>query len=688
MGGRQSCGKACSNCAAACVGPNLGPGDDFDDERPLCYPAGATFEETLEDLNTLDRQLLLFCATSNLAAVRWLLFLGAHGHACDANSTTCLHIACRAGALSIVDEMMNFKGLIKAADVAGWTPLHIAVLMGRREVVVRLLRAGAEPHVRNNKGQMAAELCADNGTYEALRSYELHAQQSPDKPWEFVQSNPCEDIIGSGMQYEPFFVPRQAVMSVPQYKKEFQQMGLAMFNQQPGYGLAFLVASGVARDYPVDMSKFLRQSNVDILQVGSFLGEAFSLSHTIRLEFINSVLLENTGVVSALVRVLRLLQLPDDLQKINRLVHGVARIWWRQHDRLLKSHGAGCGTAQDCTREEHSMDELVGLELKQYLTSSDALHQLMFSAVLLHWFLYRDGSEQLKVLDFDEWNRLNQGIEAGGIDVPEHVQRRVHAIICSGPVPELTVATEGRPHRQHVQERASEVTPRRPIIAISELLAHEGPAYIAGGGFPRPSGLAGSTQTVTYQHISNTFSESTHSSAGNRRGSGGMHDTSCASLASIPGARGGAPAPQIAPSRSVEGDSVWLGVGCSLLFFSEMPGATVPYAFVQLQKVTVTAVYGDKCTLALEGVTDQENAEVDANATRNGRHGTSEPAKVQSPTVPIIIVLLLPDGRWQELSMQRLELRFATLAEMQRWSQQLNAERMHLASERIQHGGY
>merc|ERR1719424_545206 len=150
-------------------------------------------------------------------------------------------------------------------------------------------------------------------------------------------------------------------------KKEFQKIGTLMFNQQPGYGLAFLVASGVARDYPVDMSTFFRRSKVAINQVGSFLGEAFSLSHTIRLEFINSVVLQNTGVVSALARVFHMLQLPDDLQKINRLVHGVARIWWRQHERMVKDqHGPAAAAKKQTSTDANGpaqMEELVGLEL-------------------------------------------------------------------------------------------------------------------------------------------------------------------------------------------------------------------------------------------------------------------------------------------------------------------------------------
>merc|ERR1719377_375460 len=86
-------------------------------------------------------------------------------------------------------------------------------------------------------------------------------------------------------------------------------------------------------------------------------------------------------------------------------------------------------------------EELVGLELKQYLTSSDVLHQLMFSTVLLHWYIHKDGTGQKREMDFSIWKRLNAGIEAGSTDVPEHVQQRVHSIVSRSFIIELAVAT-------------------------------------------------------------------------------------------------------------------------------------------------------------------------------------------------------------------------------------------------------
>jgi len=689
MGTRQSCSKACSNCTADCARASQGFGDDFDDERPGGDPAGATFEETLEDLNSLDRHLMLFCATSNLSAVRWLLYLGAHWNVSDANNTTCLHVACRAGALAIVKDMMQYKELLQAEDTAGWTPLHIAVLMGRREVVVRLLRCGASPHVRNHKGQVPAELCADNGTYEAIRSYELHLQQSPGQPWTFSKDHgAAEDIIGSRLQYEPFFVPRQPVIRSQQYKKEFQRIGMIIFNRQPGFGLAFLVASGVARDYPVDMSTFLRRSKVDIKQVGAFLGEAFSLSHTIRLEFINSVVLQNTGVVSALIQVFHMLQLPDDLQKINRLVHGVARIWWRQHERMLKdmmgimSNGStkkpgvrpGAGAAPGQTPQLHLAEELRGLELKQYLTSSDALHQIMFSTVLLHWYIYKDGTGPRRDLDYKLWKKLNEGLESGGSDVPEHVQLQIHALIEKAFIPELSVASVGtRSPSETVGgpggpdaggghgpgDGLATEKPRPSLLGVYTAL--EGWAQMVGGGFPRPPGMTG-VQTVTYKQVSNIFSEITHSTSGLPRSPLGTTGESALN----------GPAPQtgeLAPTSSRRDDFTWLSLCYTLLFFGASPHLGAPYAFVELRKIAVAGVDEESNILSLAGAPEIEEQEAELAAVS----GDDSPTLRNTNSAPVAIVLLLPDGRWQELSLQKLDLRLPDATQLSAWSTHLTA---------------
>ncbi len=159
-----------------------------------------------------------------------------------------------------------------------------------------------------------------------------------------------------------------------------QKLSEVIFNQRPGQGLAFIVATGGIRDFPVELSSFLGQQGISPAQVGQFLGEDFALSQTLRLEFINSVRLIGTGVVSCLAKVFKTIVIPTEMVKIDRLVDGIAQIWWRQHEQLIKKE-------QEEPRQVEE-PEVHGLELMRCLGNYDVLHQLMFATILLHWNLY------------------------------------------------------------------------------------------------------------------------------------------------------------------------------------------------------------------------------------------------------------------------------------------------------------
>ena len=74
----------------------------------------------------------------------------------------------RSGSVDIVQEFIRVGLSVKATDAAGWTPLHVAVFMGRRTAAVQLLEHGAELHVQNERGQTAVDLCSDTWLREAL----------------------------------------------------------------------------------------------------------------------------------------------------------------------------------------------------------------------------------------------------------------------------------------------------------------------------------------------------------------------------------------------------------------------------------------------------------------------------------------------------------------------------------------
>ena len=404
MGNRVFCSDA------VCPKSSLHPGVESElfDDSSTCDPAGAVFTETLEELNEIDRFLLLFSSTRNLAGVRWLCLLGANPDSCDTNGTTCLHAACRSGAVSVVKELLDQrKQSIDATDASGWSPLHVAVFMGRRQVCVLLLQQGADPLLRTHRGQTPIELGSDVWLREAMQSYSEHQSQHSKKPWRPPQSlqSGLQDVqVSSRLRFEPFFVPRTPVFK-DVASSDLQRLGKEIFNARPGQGLAFVVATGCIRDFPVELSAFLAQPGVCTEQVGQFLGEDFSLSQTLRLEFINSLRLLGTGVVSCLAKVFRAFVMPSELLKIDRLVDGVAQIWWRQHEQLAKKDAVE--TVHSRVTEDGA--EVQGLELMRAVGSYDVLHQLMFAAVLLHWNLYAPLPPSQRITT-DQWLQIGSGI--------------------------------------------------------------------------------------------------------------------------------------------------------------------------------------------------------------------------------------------------------------------------------------
>ncbi|CAE8647296.1 unnamed protein product, partial [Polarella glacialis] len=503
MGNRLFCSS--SMCPKASLNP--GAENELFDDSNSCDPAGAIFKETLEDLNEVDRLLLQFSSSTNLAGVRWLFILGANADACDTNGTTCLHVACRGGSLQIVLEFINRDLPLDATDVAGWTALHVALFMGRRNVAILLMQHGAELSVRTNRGQLPAELCSDIWLREALTQCATHRlQHGPDAVWQPDRGAPLlGDIqISSRLRFEPFFVPRTSVLKDVAHCSDVQRLGLEIFNQRPGQGLAFAVAAGCVRDFPVELSGFLSDNSAGPAQVGEFLGEDFALSQTLRLEYINSVRLTGTGVVSCLARVFKLFTIPADMQKLDRLVDGIAQIWWRQHEQLN-----GKDAESQSWRNFEDSCEVEGVELMKGLGSYDSLYQLMFSTMLLHWNLYSPLPQSQRVTP-KQWLQLNAGGEeadAAVLTTVRHVQSLVYNMISHAFYPQLEIwKTQRGGTADHKLSTAStrfaEAPPLKPDAA--------GWVRLVGGWF-HSLALVGAvpTGTVTYRHLRSILSETT-----------------------------------------------------------------------------------------------------------------------------------------------------------------------------------
>lgn len=699
------------------------PGQEADlfEDPHSCDPAGAVFRETLDDLNEVDRLLLLFCSTANLAAVRWLFVLGASPDTCDTNGTTCLHTACRSGSLAIVRDLIA-RGLpLDSADVTGWTALHIAAFMGRRSVALQLMQSGIELRRKNLKGFTPADLCSDGWLREAITSCGVHREYhggsrgTPAKavPWDYgKEQDIAEDIqVSARLRFEPFFVPRAPVVKDIARSSALQQLGIRIFNQRSGQGLAFLVATASVKDFPIELSTFLLENKVNPVQVGEFLGEDFSLSQTLRLEFINSVRLANTGVVSCLAKVFKQLHIPSDMQKIDRLLEGVAQIWWRQHERLqdYPHHLAGEGDA----------DEMEGLRLMRHVANYGQLHQLMFSTILLHWSLYAPLPPSQRVT-LAQWLEMNMGLgSADGIDLSavQYMQRLIYDTISRTFIPQLQIWSKETPSAilplggplsggsVPVKPGDSAAVPptsavwseKQPAMpeshAVEEQQVVEGWVRLAGGGFPSAAGAFGTT--VTYRHVRSIHSEATSSAAWNTAtpvNSRPGHDlsstpTTGSSAAGVPvntlpaASRPGEATDGKATGGAAFGagpDRVWLSLYHCLLLFAPKPQNWSPYAFMHLGQIVIRSVDPKSLLLTLGAAASpsQEASTTGLKAERSG--DIDEAAKTAASDAKpaaagagdgtqVQLVFLLPDGRWQVLEIPCLQVQFADATQLEHW---------------------
>eukprot|EP00927_Polykrikos_kofoidii_P060028 TRINITY_DN55105_c0_g1_i1.p1 TRINITY_DN55105_c0_g1~~TRINITY_DN55105_c0_g1_i1.p1 ORF type:complete len:765 (+),score=81.94 TRINITY_DN55105_c0_g1_i1:178-2472(+) len=728
MGNRVfCCGRVCPKVALYPPGEH-----DFFEDPHACDPAGAVFQETLEDLNEVDRLLLFFASSSNIAAVRWLMLLGANIDACDTNGTTCLHASCRSGSLAIVREFIESGLPIGATDSAGWTVLHVAVFMGRRAVTVHLMQRGAELRRQNQRGLTPCDLCSDSWLREVMNDYASHRHLHGSTPWFFTREHEFgeDNQISSRLRFEPFFVPRAPVSRETSARHPLLQvLGIEIFNKRPGQGLAYLVATGCVRDFPIELSSFLMEHEVSLAQVGEFLGEDFSLSQTLRLEFINSVRLTGTGVVSCLFKVFKQFHIPSDFQKIDRLVDGVAQIWWRQHE-LTQDIPQVTSKAGD--------GEVEGMALMQILENYSCLHHLMFSTVLLHWNLYAPLPPSQRVTR-ERWLAINAGItgdeDADSASGPmRRVNLAIYNLISKAFIPHLQIWSS-RGDGDGAAEQASSQLPRgggattmgppcyRTLTSQSngvESQGHvDGLVRLVGGGFPSPAGVQG---TVTYKHMRSILSETTSTAVGvatpaNSRPepAQGRSESQEESLIEAPlsvvcrqrengntcqempfsdvyeegslfsGCRAGTAFRGLdggghGPSSGSGHDRLWLSLREGHLFLAPKAREWAPYAFLQVDDGVAYSADELSLTLTLTPSRDRymrnevfdEEGGVSERSIGGFTERMADVAEGEQNTSQISLIFLLPDGRWQVLEVPRFQVQVSDVQQLGHWALHLS----------------
>jgi len=102
------------------------------------------------------------------------VFLSVGADKTDADGTTPLHKAVRAGDAAKVQRLIRGKTDVNAANRYGVTPLAIAAENGDQSIVLALLKAGANPNATLGEGQTVLMTAARAGNPEVLKALIAH----------------------------------------------------------------------------------------------------------------------------------------------------------------------------------------------------------------------------------------------------------------------------------------------------------------------------------------------------------------------------------------------------------------------------------------------------------------------------------------------------------------------------------
>ena len=102
-----------------------------------------------------------YAASASLSSViDPLLLAGADINCCANDGTTPLHIAAKSNlssASNFASALIGYGAYVDSQDSTGSTPLHYAIASSNFNVAKVLLESGADPGLRNNGGQTAAD---------------------------------------------------------------------------------------------------------------------------------------------------------------------------------------------------------------------------------------------------------------------------------------------------------------------------------------------------------------------------------------------------------------------------------------------------------------------------------------------------------------------------------------------------
>jgi lipopolysaccharide biosynthesis glycosyltransferase len=126
-------------------------------------------------LSDASKQLMEATKKGKLSIIKESINNGANVNAQDAHKRTSLHYICGVTnahldvAKKIAELLLNNGAKVNTQDNDGNTPLHRAIIDNRLSVANLLLARGANPLIKNKKGETAADLADDENKYYSIQ---------------------------------------------------------------------------------------------------------------------------------------------------------------------------------------------------------------------------------------------------------------------------------------------------------------------------------------------------------------------------------------------------------------------------------------------------------------------------------------------------------------------------------------
>ena len=130
---------------------------------------GTYTKESYRLFSEKEKNFFYLVQKDNISGIRYLIIQGVNINILDEERTSPLHIACKESSIQTIEEIIFQGSMINIPDLVGWTPLHMACYYNRPDVVLLLLKSGANYNTHNRDKYSARDLAIKFKSYNCVK---------------------------------------------------------------------------------------------------------------------------------------------------------------------------------------------------------------------------------------------------------------------------------------------------------------------------------------------------------------------------------------------------------------------------------------------------------------------------------------------------------------------------------------